>query len=99
LAQVRDSIAEARDKGVHVSINLLVFPGFTDRESEIEALLQFIRQTPVDMIQLRNLNIDPDYLLDSLESQEDGLGILTFLHILQQELPQVAIGSYTHPVR
>lgn len=98
-AQVRDSIIQAREKGVNVSINLLVFPGFTDRESELEALLEFIRKTPVDMIQLRNLNIDPDYLLNSFESQEEGLGILTFLSILQQELPQVGIGSYTHPVR
>ncbi len=98
-ASVRDSIAHARAKGVNVSINLLVFPGFTDRESEIEALLEFIRKNPVDMIQLRNLNIDPDYLLDLFDSQEAGMGMLTFLSILQQELPQVRIGSYTHPLR
>lgn len=98
-AQVRESMAEARQKGVDISINLLVFPGFTDRESEIEALLKFVRETPVNMIQLRNLNIDPDYLLSSFDSHETGVGILPFLHILQQELPEVAIGSYTHPVR
>lgn len=98
-AQVRDSIVKAREKGVNVAINLLVFPGFTDRESEIEALLRFVRETPVDMIQLRNLNIDPDYLLNIFESQEEGVGIPTFLSILQQEMPQVGIGSYTHPVR
>lgn len=99
LAQVRDSIAQARDKGVNVSINLLVCPGFTDRLSEIEALVEFVRKTPVNMIQLRNLNIDPDYLFNIFDSQESGVGMLSFINIIQQELPEVTIGSYTHPVR
>jgi len=99
LDQVRDSIAEAREKGVHVSINLLVCPGFTDRLSEIETLVEFVRKTPVNMIQMRNLNIDPDYLLNIFNSKEAGVGMLSFLNIIRQELPDVAIGSYTHPVR
>lgn len=98
-AQVGESIAEAREKGIHVSINLLVCPGFTDRMSEIEALVEFVRKTPVNMIQLRNLNIDPDYLLNLFNNQESGVGMLSFLNIIRQELPEVAIGSYTHPVR
>lgn len=98
-SQVRESIETARRHGVSVAINLLTFPGFTDRESEIEALISFIRQTPVDMIQLRNLNIDPDDLLSFFDNQEAGVGMLSFLEILRRELPEVKIGSYSHPLR
>jgi len=67
--------------------------------SEIETLVEFVRKTPVNMIQMRNLNIDPDYLLNIFNSKEAGVGMLSFLNIIRQELPDVAIGSYTHPVR
>lgn len=96
---VRESIQLAREHGVKAAVNLLAFPGFTDRESEIEALLGFLKDTPVDMIQFRNLNIDPDYLMESFESQEPGIGIIPFLDIIRRELPHIAIGSYSHPVR
>ena len=42
-----------------VSINYLNCPGFTDTPEEVEALINFINQYPINMIQWRNLNFDP----------------------------------------
>src|SRR5205085_7630260 len=60
---VKESLKRARDAGVYSSINLLCFPGMIDREREAEALLSFGRETGLRLIQLRNLNIDPEVLL------------------------------------
>ncbi|HWP98376.1 MAG TPA: radical SAM protein [Syntrophomonadaceae bacterium] len=96
LSDVLNSICYARDKGVFVSLNLLVFPGFTDRESEMEALLSLIQKGGVNMIQLRNLNIDPGCLMENFPSQEAGMGMAEFLHQLRLAAPDLRLGSYTH---
>jgi molybdenum cofactor biosynthesis enzyme MoaA len=46
-------------RGRFVSINYLNCPGFTDTPDETKALMRFMRQHPVSMIQWRNLNFDP----------------------------------------
>jgi len=93
------SVSSAKEAGLDVSVNLLVFPGFTDREEEIEALLAWVRQKQVDMIQLRNLNIDPDVLFEHVpHGGSAAMGISNFVYLLQKELPAVRIGSYTHPL-
>jgi len=96
---VESSIRYAKEKGKYVAINLLVFPGFSDREEEIEHLLDFVKRNDIDMIQLRNLNIDPELLWQSFESEMGGIGINKFLALLKQEMPQLKLGSYTHPIR
>ena len=53
-----------RIKVSYTSINYLVFPGVTDREEEIEAMIEFVRRTGFKLIQLRNLNIDPESYLE-----------------------------------
>lgn len=95
---VENSILYAKDKGLKVSLNLLTFPGFTDREDEIETLLYFLEGNGIDMVQLRNLNIDPDYLNSNFPG-EPGIGIVGFINLLQEELPGLKIGSYSHPLR
>lgn len=98
LGNVGDSIDKALDEGIQVSINYLVFPGFTDREDEMEALLRFLKRHPVQMIQLRNLNLDPDQLLQHLDNRHEGMGMAAYLQQLKEEIPSVKLGSYTHPV-
>lgn len=46
-------------RGVHVALNYLNLPGFTDTPEEVAALKDFLRRHPVQMIQWRNLNYDP----------------------------------------
>lgn len=97
LEDVENSIKQAKDHGVRVSLNLLVFPGFTDREEELESLLGFVQKNRIDMIQLRNLNIDADLLFHHIPTGGESLGINNFIYLLHQELPGLEIGSYSHP--
>jgi pyruvate-formate lyase-activating enzyme len=97
LKNVERSLQYASDKGVYTSINYLVFPGVTDREEEIEAMIDFARRTGLRLIQMRNLNIDPDAYISLIpKARGETYGMKTLLEIFRQELPGVVIGSYTH---
>ena len=97
LQNVEKSLRYCADKGVYSSINYLCFPGVFDREEEMEAMIEFIRRTGVKLIQLRNLNIDPDSYLSMIpKPQGEVFGMKQALEIYGQELPDVVIGSYTH---
>ena len=99
---VKESLRRARDAGVYSSINLLCFPGMIDREREVEALIAFVRETGLRLIQLRNLNIDPEVLLPKmppLDSMGKALGMRTLVETLHREVPEVAIGNFTRPIQ
>lgn len=99
---VKESLKRARDAGVYSSINLLCFPGMIDREREVEALLSFVKETGVRLIQLRNLNIDPEVLLPrvpALDSMGRALGMRALIDTLKREVPHVEIGNFTRPVK
>jgi pyruvate-formate lyase-activating enzyme len=97
LANVEKSLRYAADHGVYTSINYLVFPGVTDREEEVEAMIDFVRRTGLKLIQLRNLNIDPEKYLELIpEAKGAAIGMKQMIEVYRQELPEVSIGSYTH---
>jgi molybdenum cofactor biosynthesis enzyme MoaA len=96
LDQARESIKRAVEAGVRVSLNLLHFPGVTDLPSETEALIGLIRDTGLGLIQIRNLNLDPEVFLSLVPNpDEEPLGVPSFLEALREELPGVEIGNYT----
>jgi len=90
---VTESLVKAKEKGIYTSINLLVFPGVTDRESEIEGLIQLVRRTRLDLIQMRNLNIDPDLYLKAM-GRGQGIGISQMIDRLRQEFPSLQFGYF-----
>ncbi len=96
---VKQSLVLARDAGVNSSINLLCFPGLIDCEDEIAALVAFLRETGVRLVQLRNLNIDPE-LLGPRVPKPSGrpLGMRTLIDALRREAPDVIIGNFSRPV-
>lgn len=97
LVQVRRSIEICRQQGVHVALNLLVIPGLTDRAGELEELVSLITATGVNQVQLRNLNIDPDYLWRVLKPGEDDiLGIPALIDTLK-DIPGLAVGNFSKP--
>jgi len=99
LADVRRSITAAVSLGVYTSINLLVFPGLTDREVEVKALVDFARDTGVNLVQLRNLNIDPDLLFRHLPGGAgEMIGIPGLIEALK-EVPGLSVGNFSRPVR
>jgi pyruvate-formate lyase-activating enzyme len=91
--KVVDSLLIAKEKGIYASINLLVFPGFTDRETEIGGLIKFIEKTGLNLIQMRNLNIDPDLYLQAMGKGE-GMGISKMIEILKKEFPRLQFGYF-----
>jgi pyruvate-formate lyase-activating enzyme len=70
------SAREMKKRGRFVSVNLFVFPGLTDAPKEVDALRRFIETAGVDMIQWRNLNMDPDVYLEEIgQKLPAGIGI------------------------
>jgi wyosine [tRNA(Phe)-imidazoG37] synthetase (radical SAM superfamily) len=96
LNQVRESIGRAKKAGLFVSLNLLFFPGFSDTEEESAALSSLIREYHVDMVQLRNLNIDPDYYLTLMQNLSTGpcLGFHNFMKRLKKDCPWLRTGYF-----
>ncbi|OPX84378.1 MAG: molybdenum cofactor biosynthesis protein A [Pelotomaculum sp. PtaB.Bin104] len=98
LAEVCQSLEAAGRLNVYTSLNLLVFPGLTDRAAEVAALVNLIVETGVKMVQLRNLNIDPDLLNQHLPGTEEELiGIPGLIESLQK-VPGLKVGNFSHPV-
>ena len=93
LAAVKDSIRYALEKNVHVSLNMLYMPGFNDREKEFAAWKNFLEELPVQMIQIRNLNYDPDEFFKIMPPDKNFLGTKEFLRGLKKFS---AIGNFSH---
>ena len=95
-SDVRESIRRAKAAGVYVSLNLLFFPGFSDTALEVDALLELIDNEKVDCVQLRNLNIDPEYYLELMQDIEIGpsMGFRNFRSRLKKESPGLHIGYF-----
>jgi pyruvate-formate lyase-activating enzyme len=91
--EVVDSLISAKGKGTYTSINLLVLPGFTDRGEEVEGLIELIKKTRLDLIQMRNLNIDPDLYLNAM-GEGEGVGISRMIEILKREFPSLRFGYF-----
>jgi pyruvate-formate lyase-activating enzyme len=99
LADVAASLRLARRAGVYVSLNLLAFPGLTDRPEELAALQEFVRRNGINLVQLRNLNLDPAALVRLLPPPQGGLrGMRQVIEELRA-LPGVEVGNSSRPVR
>ncbi|MGI5892503.1 MAG: radical SAM protein [Bacillota bacterium] len=89
------SLAVAKRYNVSVSLNLLTYPGFTDRRTRLEALMDLVDKYSVRQIQLRNLNIDPRIMNEQFCDDLPGLGILYMLDYIKKAAPDLYIGNYS----
>jgi pyruvate-formate lyase-activating enzyme len=97
LADVAASIRLAKKKGAYVALNLLTFPGVTDREGEVERLCRLVARTGIDQVQTRPLAIDPDVYMDLARSRGGRgkpIGIRTLVAALQAARPGLVIGNF-----
>jgi pyruvate-formate lyase-activating enzyme len=95
---VRESFRVAKAHGVYTTVNYLVFPGITDREEELEAFLALLRDTGLDMVQMRNLSIDPELYLGRIPPPRgSALGMRAVLRAIRREFPRVEIGYFNRP--
>lgn len=88
------SVKTSKEAGRFTMINYLVSPGVSDAPQEVEALVRFVADTGVDMIQMRNLSIDPDYYNKEMGAQGLGIGMYRLLQRLKQEFPRLQFGYY-----
>ena len=91
---VRKFIKTARNCGLFVHINLLIMPGINDTPPEIEAFSKLVEKTEPDLIQLKNLNIDPDIYCDSMRTDDSPIGMKEMVAILRARFPQLRFGYF-----
>ena len=95
---VEASLALARRRDAYLSLNLLTFPGVTDREGEVQALLGLLRRHRVDQLQTRSLCIDPLQYLEVARNRGAGgtpMGVRAMLGLLRQKAPWLRIGNFS----
>ena len=75
-------------------LNYLVFPGLSDRHEEIDALVRLVEETGIDLIQMRNLSIDPQLYLNALDVRGEGIGMASMLAEIKQRVPRIQFGYF-----
>lgn len=101
LSDVFESIRVMKEEGGFVSLNYFILPGFTDSQGEFEALCTLLDTFHPDRIQLRNLNMDPEWYLSSidLDSSTKSMGMRSWLKKISQLFPQLQLGYYNPAIR
>lgn len=97
------TFAVAREAGLWISINYLTFPGVTDDKAEFQALNKMLKAFTPNMIQWRNLNIDPDAYMDTVDRavrpiSGNTLGIQALMHTIRTGHPALRFGYFNPPV-
>jgi wyosine [tRNA(Phe)-imidazoG37] synthetase (radical SAM superfamily) len=97
---VRETLRVMKKHDRYRSINYLVFPGLTDTDEELDAISSFVEDADLDLIQMRNLNIDPELYRERLPSGSirEGFGIGEFMRRLSERFPHLHYG-YFNPSR
>ncbi|PLY00130.1 MAG: radical SAM protein [Desulfuromonas sp.] len=93
-ADVLESARRAKGNGMFTMLNYLVFPGISDREDEIEQLLKLIDEVGIDLIQMRNLSIDPLLYWSKMGAEGGGIGMKRMLDRLKREIPRIQFGYF-----
>ena len=98
--QVRKQRAAAgkamKKGGGFVSLNYFILPGFSNSKLETEAFMELIDETRPDFIQLRNLNIDPEWYLSEIGSSavSPAYGIREWLTGIRKSFPFLRFGYF-----
>jgi pyruvate-formate lyase-activating enzyme len=98
LEDVVRSVRLARRRGVYVALNLLTFPGVTDRAGEAERLCRLAAATGVEQVQTRPLAIDPDLYMDIARERGAGgdpIGIPALIRALKRARPGLLVGNFS----
>jgi len=100
-ADVKNSIRVMKKYDRFVSLNYFILPGVTDSHDEFDALCNLLSDCRPDLIQLRNLNMDPEWYLESIQFPEtnQAMGIRNWLKKLKKRFPSLQFGYYNPPLR
>jgi len=99
-ADVRESLRVMRRRHRWRSLNYLVFPGLTDTDEELDAISALVEETDLDLIQMRNLNIDPELYRERMPAGavREGFGVGEFMRRLRARFPHLRYG-YFNPAK
>lgn len=91
---VMESLRVAVEMKKYTSINYFVFPGLTDGKDEVEALEKCLNETPLQLIQWRNFNIDPSWYIDEVAYDYDpqAIGVRSMMERIRARFPHVEFG-------
>jgi pyruvate-formate lyase-activating enzyme len=100
-SHVLESIDVMKKAHKFVSLNYFILPGFTDDPAEFAALCSLIEDHQPDLIQLRNLNMDPDWYLDTVKYSPDTppMGIRNWHARLKKHFPRLRFGYFNPSLR
>lgn len=96
-ADVEESLALVRARGGYLAINLLILPGVTDRQGEVELLCELLRRHRVDQVQARSLCIDADPYVELARDRGAGgqpIGVRAMLQRFRRAAPWLSIGNF-----
>ena len=97
---VERSIALSRSLGLYTMVNYLIFPGVSDREEELEALVSLVHRTGLNFLHLKNLNIDPQlYLREMPAALSKLLGMRQMVELLRKACPDLQVGYFNQAIR
>ncbi len=97
LADVERSMRLARHRGLYLAVNLLTFPGVSDREEEVERLCRLVRRVGADQVQTRPLAMDPDAYMGVARGRGGRgrpLGIPALVAALRGARPGLRVGNF-----
>jgi molybdenum cofactor biosynthesis enzyme MoaA len=93
-SDVLDSIGRAKRAGLFTMLNYLVFPGVTDQPEEIEALTALVEECGIDLIQMRNLSIDPVQYWRAMGEPPEGVGMYEMMESVKKKIPSLQYGYF-----
>lgn len=98
---VLETMRVSRRKDRFCSVNYLVAPGVTDCASEHRAFLDALADVRPEMIQWRNLNIDPEEYIRLLGPclEENSIGIDGVMQSVRERFPSLRFGYFNPPLR
>lgn len=101
LPDVLESIQVMKESGGFVSLNYFILPGVTDSVEEYTALRHLLHTYKPDRIQLRNLNMDPEWYLRCIKfhTSSPSMGMKQWLEDIKKEFPELQLGYYNPVVR
>lgn len=97
---VLKSITHGLNRGKFLALNYINCPGFTDSELEFKALVKFLKNYPVNMIQWRNMNYDPEqYCRTMFEAggESPPFGVKFIIDELKKLFPNLIHGYFNPP--
>ncbi|MDT8317605.1 MAG: radical SAM protein [bacterium] len=97
LREVIESVRTAKKYGKWVSLNYFIYPGFTDNTFEMRAMMKLLQEIPVDMIQMRNLNMDPELCWEGAGyglQKGQPVGLINWMKEIRKARPAIRFGYF-----